>query len=222
MRVKPWVAFRTDLPDDQVESEQDIVVFGGRNVAVAIGEILARLGCEVEEPKPAGENAWEFAVKYKERHRFWCQVNSTSHPVFRLLFENMTFRSRAAPNAAAYAELALKLDAALKKSSLFHDVCWWSLKEGPPDDEIELAEAKKRARKDRSGPISAAGKEGGRPAWGCLALALYVTLSGVAAPLLFFVGIAGDTLGATLFGSAFLIVVGLLGFFRALDEPVEH
>lgn len=222
MRVKPWVAFTTDLPDDQVEDgHNNIVLFGGRNVAVAIGEIFARLGCKVGEPEPAGENGWEFALTYKESHRFWCQVNSTSYPVFRLLFEDMSFRPRAARNAAAYAELALKLAAALRNDPQFHDVTWWSAKEGPPEDRIDLAKAKKQAREDPTSPISSAGAAGGRPAWGCLAFALFVVLSGVFSLFMFFAGLSSMRLGEAIFCGTSLIVAGLLGFLRAWHERVE-
>src|SRR5437899_5862484 len=40
MTVKPWAGFIADLPDDAVEGGGDITLFGGRNVAVAIGDIL--------------------------------------------------------------------------------------------------------------------------------------------------------------------------------------
>jgi hypothetical protein len=222
MRVKPWVTFKTDLPDDQVEDgHNNIVLFGGRNVAAAIGEVFTRLGCNVADPENAGENGWEFALTYQQSHRFWCQVNSTSYPVFRLLFEDMSFRPGAAPNAAAYAEIAVKLAAALRSDPQFHDVTWWSAKEGPPEDEIDLGEAKKQAREDPSSPISAAAKEGGRPAWGCLAFALFTILSGALSLFLFFTGRSRDSPEEAIFAGVSLLVVGLLGLVRAWMEPVE-
>jgi hypothetical protein len=222
MRVKPWVAFTTDLPDDQIEDgHNNIVLFGGRNVAAAIGEVFTRLGCKVADPENAGENGWEFALTYQESHRFWCQVNSTSYPVFRLLFEDMSRRPRAAPNAAAYAELAVKLTAALRNDPQFHDVTWWSAKEGPPEDEIDLAEAKKQAREDPSSPISAAGKEGGRPAWGCLAFALFVTISGPMTLWMFFAGLISGSPGEMIFCGVWNFGFGLLGLFLAWIRRVE-
>lgn len=222
MRVKPWVAFTTALPDDQVEDgHNNIVLFGGRNVAVAIGEIFTQLGCEVAEPEHAAENGWEFSLRYKARHRFWCQVNSTSYPVFRLLFENMSFRPRAGPSAAAYVELALKLAAALKNDPRFQDGTWWSLRDGPPEEEVGLAEAKRRVREDPSSPISAAGKEGGRPPWGCLALALFVTLSGPMTLWMFFAGVISGSPGEMIFSAVWNFGFGLLGLFLAWIRRVE-
>jgi hypothetical protein len=215
------VAFTTTLPDDQVEDGHDIVVFGGRNVALAIGQILTELGCGVDEPYAAGEHGWEFLLTFRGRHSFWCRVTSF-HPAFNLLFDHSGGRPAAAKNAGAYAELATKLATALSADRRFENISWWSREEGPPEvDNIQSARAASR-KKGTENPIATTGNEGGRPAWGCLALALWVTLSGVATLSLFlFAGMDRDRPGEAIFSGACCLGFGLLGLIRAWHERVE-
>ena len=136
MKVKPWALFRADLPDDQVEKHHDIVVYGGRNVALALGEIFTSLGCEVAKPYSLEEQGWEFLVSDRGRNKFSCRVCSF-HPAFRLLFEEVSLVPKVFRNRAAYADLARSLAAALEDDSRFHDITWWTWEEGPPEpDEI--------------------------------------------------------------------------------------
>lgn len=134
MSVKPWVAFTTSLPDDQVEDGQQIFVLGGRNVAVAIGEIFTRLGCEVSPPESAGELGWEFDLRDKEHYRFWCRVTSF-YPSFHLLFEGPGGLFGGKKNSAAHAELSERFAAALKDDRRFQHISWWSMNDGPPEPE---------------------------------------------------------------------------------------
>lgn len=137
MNVPPWAGFVADFPDDQVETLQDIEVYGGRNVALALGEIFVRLGCSrVSHPDPAGEQGWEFDFYYEDRHRFWCRVQSF-HPVFWLLFDDVSGTKK---GAFAYAELWRKFGKALEDDPRFRKILWRPFKEGPPDwDEVEAA-----------------------------------------------------------------------------------
>jgi len=134
MTVKPWVAFTTSLPDDQVEDGQQIFVLGGRNVAVAIGEVFAGLGCQVSPPESAGELGWEFDLRYKGSRQFWCRVTSF-YPAFHLLFEGADSLFATKKDAAAHAELAGLFAAALRDDPRFQHISWWSLREGPPEPE---------------------------------------------------------------------------------------
>jgi hypothetical protein len=221
MRVKPWIAFLTTLPDDQVEDGLNIVLFGGRNVAAAIGEILESLDCKVSEPEHAAEDGWEFDLIYRGRHRFWCRVISF-HPAFNVLFQDPGAWTTAKRNAAAYAELALKLSAALREDPRFRQVSWWSLKDEPPEpEEIGLTDLRKRAGGDPSSPIDLAGKEGGRPAWGRLAFALWITVSGAFVLIWFVTGVIPMKPGEAIFAGVSLLVVGLLSLVRAWMERVE-
>jgi hypothetical protein len=132
VKVKPWAGFIADFPDDQVEDGGDIKLFGGRNVAVAIGEILTGLGCRVSAPEYAELHGWDFDAYYQDR-RFWCQVTSF-HPAFHLLLDDPAVtRGTRKKNAAAYAELAEKAAAALEADPRFHRVEWRSMEDGPPE-----------------------------------------------------------------------------------------
>lgn len=154
MRVKPWVTFKTDLPDDQVEDGQNIWVYGGRNVAVMIGEIFIKLGCKVEEPYSIEEQGWEFLLSYRGHNNFSCRVSSF-HPAFRMLFEEVSFLPKFARNRAAYAEVAQSFASALGEDPRFRDVTWWTPEEGPPEPEdIGSVRADTVRDEDPSGPIS--------------------------------------------------------------------
>lgn len=146
MTVKPWAGFVADFPDDEIEGGGgQMEVRGGRNVAVALGEVLTNLGCEASAPDYAGLKGWEFDLYDQQHHRFWCQVTSF-HPAFYLLFEDPAImRGTRAKNAAAYAELWRKLADALDQDPRFHDVEWRSKEDGPPDSE-KIGEAKARER----------------------------------------------------------------------------
>jgi hypothetical protein len=137
MNVPPWAGFVADFSDDQVATADDVQVFGGRNVALAVGEILASLGCSrVSPPASAGEEGWEFSFYYEDRYRIWCRIQSF-HPVFWMLFEDA---SASKNGAAAYAKLWRKFGNALEADPRFHKILWRSLKDGPPDwDEVEAA-----------------------------------------------------------------------------------
>jgi hypothetical protein len=45
MIVRPWAEFTTSLPDDGIENETGFIQWPGKNVAEALAEILAGLGC---------------------------------------------------------------------------------------------------------------------------------------------------------------------------------
>lgn len=145
MTVKPWAGFIADFPDDTVwGGPGQMEITGGRNVAVAIGEILSGLGCRVSEPEYAGLKGWEFAL-YFGRHRFWCQVTSF-HPAFYLLFEDPAIaRGAGAENADAYGGIWRKLADALDRDPRFQCIEWRSIEDGPPEPET-IGDAKTRER----------------------------------------------------------------------------
>ena len=137
MNVPPWAGFVANFPDDQVATADKILVYGGRNVAIALEELLAGLGCSnAAAPWDVSDVGWEFDFNYRGRHRFLCRVQSF-HPVFWLLFEGPSNSRKA---AAAYVELWRKFGSALEGDSRFRKILWRSFEEGPPDwEEVEAA-----------------------------------------------------------------------------------
>jgi hypothetical protein len=129
MSAPSCAGFIAEFPDDQVEEDGDIRVFGGRNVALALGEILQDLGCDkVSSPIYDGENGWVFTLEYSRRRSFWCQVTSI-YPAYWLLFESSRSDTR------AYNEIWLKFSTALERDPRFHNIIWRSKEDGPPEIE---------------------------------------------------------------------------------------
>ena len=125
MRVRSCATFTSDLPDDHIENEAgtEIVQFGGKSVAEAVGEILTRLGCVVDPPRYADEHGWEVDVHFGKR-QLWVQVTLIEGYVMH--FEDVTFMSgfmgRRHP---LYLEMLTRLAHALASDPRFHDVLWF-------------------------------------------------------------------------------------------------
>ena len=128
MRILRWALFSADLPDDGVESETDILVYLGRNVAEAIGGLLRGLGYEVSEPEDQEENGWDFDYHASGR-RFWCQVSGYEEK-FSLVTEDMartwTDKVFKRPHHPIYAEVLTRLNEAFAADPRFHEVQWFS------------------------------------------------------------------------------------------------
>jgi len=210
MKVKPWAGFIADFPDDQVEGGGRIILFGGRNVAVALAEILVGLGCRVSAPEYAELHGWDFDAHYKG-HRLYCRVTSF-HPAFHLLFEDpASARGPRRKSAQAYVELAVKLAAALEGDPRFRHLEWRSFDDGPPEpDEIG---ARSRRRADASSVIDPQGREKTRGLGGVF-FALFTVLVGIGGLVYSWTGPRGDRY-ENLFCGVTLIVAGLLGLVVA-------
>ena len=180
MKVPPWAGFVADFPDDQVENTDDIQVFGGRNVAVALGEIFESLGCRrVSEPWSAGEVGWEFDFQYDARGRFWCRVQSF-HPVFWLLFEDHSLS-----DGEAYVELWRKFGNVLERDPRFHKILWRPFKAGPPDwDEVEAASDPPKRTFDEEFPPSTIEAKASRPSLRPYVIGVWLMLSGAITPFM--------------------------------------
>ena len=137
MSVPTWAGFVAYIPDDEVATGYEIAVHGGRNVAVAVGEIFADLGCShVSDPHYGGEVGWDFRFRYGGRHSFWCRVQSF-HPIYWLLLEGSSGKR----GVTAHAELWRKFADALEQDPRFDQILWRTSKEGPPDwDEFTVTD----------------------------------------------------------------------------------
>jgi hypothetical protein len=84
----------------------------------------------VSEPDYDESHGWTFDAYY-QGGRYWGQVTSF-HPAYLLLLDSTAVILGARKKNAAYAELAVKLAAALAEDQRFHHVTWHSEKDGPP------------------------------------------------------------------------------------------
>ena len=124
MRIRPWATLTTDLPDDHIEDDHDIIQYGGKSVVKAIGEILVRLGCEVEEPVYADEHGWEIYITVKKR-RLWCQVTLIDKFLI-LLKQNSWVANAFHPRHPVYIEILSRLALELDADPRFHEVSWFT------------------------------------------------------------------------------------------------
>lgn len=124
MKVRTWATFTSDLPDDHIENEagDEILQFGGKSVAAAIGEILTGLGCVVSPPIYANEHGWELDVKFEKR-RLWCQVTLIEGWV--MVFEDTSFMRGLLGHHRLYLDVLTRLAQELECDPRFHDVLWF-------------------------------------------------------------------------------------------------
>ena len=87
VKIKAMVRSRaeigTNFPDDMVEVDGDVVLWGGRNVTVAIGEILTRFGAEVSKPV-LEDCGWALSISYKGREP-WCLVQDAGGFIYFIM-----------------------------------------------------------------------------------------------------------------------------------------
>jgi hypothetical protein len=65
MIIKPWAEFDSTLPNDQIDSEDemDILQYPGKLLSETLAEILKGLGCEVLDLICLHERGWELIFK---------------------------------------------------------------------------------------------------------------------------------------------------------------
>lgn len=125
MKVRPWATFTSDLPDDHIENEDgdEIIQFGGKSVAAAIGEILTRLGGAVSPPIYAHEHGWELNAEFGKR-RLWCQVTLIER--WAMVFEDTSFIDQfLARYHVGYLDTLTRLAHELGHDPRFQDVSWF-------------------------------------------------------------------------------------------------
>ena len=124
MKVRPWAEFNSTLPDDHIDDGEQIIQFGGKSVAAAVGEILRSLGCDAEPPKYAGDHGWEFDIKAEER-RFWCQV--TLIEGYLMVLDNPSWWDRVlGRRPRVYLDLLQRLAQELARDPRFSEVRWFA------------------------------------------------------------------------------------------------
>jgi hypothetical protein len=122
MIVRSGATFTSDLPEDHIEDEEDIIQYGGKSVAEAIGEILTQLGCVVTLTY-ADFKGWELDVGYKNRN-LWCRVSIIDSYLF--FFEDCSLvRNILRRPHPSYLDILSQLADELGRDPRFHDVLWF-------------------------------------------------------------------------------------------------
>ncbi len=118
MRTRDKALIGSDFPDDMIEVDGEIVQWGGRGVAVAIADILRRLGAEASEPIDEGDHGWGLDIDYKDRNP-WCLIQDGGGH-FYFWIDDRWGRDR-----PEYVELLVGLNEGLHRDSRFHDIRWY-------------------------------------------------------------------------------------------------
>ena len=120
LNLRPNAQLVTDFPDDTIEDDRDIIVFGGRGVAEALAEKFRALGYPVTDPEYAGDHGWDFFVPIDKRHIVF-QVTDFADGRYLLMCFDAGKSARADPLRA---KLLIELDQALARDQRFKAVNW--------------------------------------------------------------------------------------------------
>lgn len=123
MRIRGIAEIIADFPDDQVEEGDEVVLFGGRNVAEAIGEILTGLEYSVSPPVHRYEHGWDFKVT-SEGKRVWMQVSYLGEQDYVLATDFIPKLGLFVSKKPIYAEMLDRLNKALAGDHRFKSVAW--------------------------------------------------------------------------------------------------
>lgn len=129
VKVRSVAEFLHDFPDDCVEDEHDIVVYGGKNVTEALGQLIRGLGYRVSDPIDEGFKGWELSIRGMGR-RFQLRYSDLP-PVGVLSVWDVTFLHWS--TRTSLAEFLLDLDAELRRDGRFHEIKWSALRSSPDE-----------------------------------------------------------------------------------------
>lgn len=121
--LRPDATFGTTLPDDQVDEEDDVAIWAGRNICEAIRAALSPKGYVVSEPVHAHEHGWELDVS-RGKIRYWIQITRLADEECILLTRFRTWRLRG--DRPGYRELVLDLAEFLGGDARFNNVRWYN------------------------------------------------------------------------------------------------
>lgn len=118
-----WCAtFRTSIPDDTIEDDHDIVQAGGKAVAEALGELLAKAGYAAALPVDEGLNGWTINVR-RSGARYTIQI-AIPDEVELLIMPRFWPPGWLGARDRAADQLLLAIDDALRGDPRFGDIRW--------------------------------------------------------------------------------------------------
>lgn len=118
--VRRYAEFRADFPDDQIWDGDDVIQTGGKAVAQAIADILAGLGCVIEDLEDQAGHGWECRFSSQGLALMFHAV--ALDPCI-LVFEEP---HRATRKLTRYYDVLLRLNEQLRRDGRFHDLAWYS------------------------------------------------------------------------------------------------
>jgi len=126
MIVRPCAEFKSSLPEECGALGADGYEKYAGPVAVAVCEILRRIGYDADDPLDAGDHGWEFEVRvkgYPTGSRCWCTI-TLIHDYY-LVFDNTSWWDRVREvYPAPYIEALRALGRELAVDPRFSDVRW--------------------------------------------------------------------------------------------------
>ena len=132
MKIRPWAEFESTLPDDQIDSEDemDILQFAGKGVSEALAEILKGLGCEVLELICLHERGWEVLFKggAKGKTLFFIRVTLIDKYLIGL-HQAGWIRTTFAPRHPDLLVMLTRLAEAMAADERFIDIRWFAQEE---------------------------------------------------------------------------------------------
>jgi hypothetical protein len=120
--VREVAQFRTDIPYDGIEEDDEFVQYPGKGVTEAVAEILRRLGCEVEGPISADFKGWELAVSAQGR-QLRCRVGYIEDVILSF-WDPSWINELLHRHHPVYLDTLTRFAEALRADSRFHDVRW--------------------------------------------------------------------------------------------------
>ncbi len=122
--IRPLAIFDADFPDDTIDDDDEIVRFGGRNVAHAIQEMLHSDGYKLTEPEYEHEHGWTF---HATRNGFeaWFQIQGGGGRYY-LSTKSMQLFKFTRKAKAAYAGVLRTVSSGLNADPRIRDVLWYS------------------------------------------------------------------------------------------------
>jgi hypothetical protein len=126
MRIRNFITFHADFPDDSKWDEHDnCVIPGGRTLAQALLESLKNRGCNCSTVSQHSFYGWTFEAWYNNV-KIWCLLQGGDD--WFLLLEprpSLAGRLAAASTAAAVHEFQNRLHACLTGDDRFSKILWY-------------------------------------------------------------------------------------------------
>lgn len=119
---RTMVEFRTDIPDDTIEDDEDIVQFGGQSVALALSAMLTEQGLAVDLPEYEFEHGWTFTASRPDL-RLWVQVTLIEDVL--VMTKDVTFRWKFWEKPTGLGEVLGRLNEQMRSDGRFHDLTWY-------------------------------------------------------------------------------------------------